>query len=337
MIVNPDDRIVEGWASVEIKDNQGDIVPTQELYKALLKAMDRGLTINDSHSNRIIGKALNFWVEDHPTLKKSDGEAVKGIKVHYKIYNDCEADDTVWDEIKNGMRTGLSIGGLSYKKEMTMNDGTPTRVRRNLYIPEISSVIKPANPYALNDAVNYIAKGENMSDSVEQKVEETIEKKFPQKEEDPKKGEEPKKEEEPKKTEEPKKEESPPQPVAQPAPTPASASTTDVKLDRMIVLLEQLLRHEAEEGETMKPVEKPKEAMCKEEKPETIEKKDVIPPPLPPQTDLSVIAKGEQVPEEEDLAYQIAKGKKVDLRKMEYDAQEKQENKIKEFLKTIKR
>lgn len=332
LIVNPDDRIVEAWASVEIKDNQGDLVPTQELYKSLLKAMDRGLVIIDSHTNKIIGKALNFWVDDHPTLKKSDGAAVNGIKIHYRIYSDCEYDDSCWEEIKNGTRTGVSIGGKSYSKDVQMNDGVPTCVRRNLFIPEISSVRKPANAYALNDAVNFIAKedtkkGEQMPDKPVE-----IEKK-----EEPKKDENPKKDDVPPKKdgEAPAKTEGDEKPPAAAPPAAAIAPGSDGKLDRIITLLEHLVRARAEEANpppAVAPVEKPKEAMCKED----LAKGDVIPAPsLPPQKDLSELAKGEQTGEPDELAYDIATGKKTakDIRKIEEGAQERHDDKIKAFLK----
>lgn len=154
LICNDNDRIVESWVTVETTDKQGDIIKVDDLYKAMLKAQERGIPINDAHSNRFVGKVLNFFQADHPSNKK-------GIKAIYKIFSDYEFENKVWAEIKSGKRKGLSIGGISYGKE-TMKDetGKTVRVPTDIALFEVSSVYNPANPLALNESINYFAKGE---------------------------------------------------------------------------------------------------------------------------------------------------------------------------------
>jgi hypothetical protein len=43
-----------------MKDKQGEITIVDELYKVLPVWMDRGAPISDTHSNRIIGKGINY-------------------------------------------------------------------------------------------------------------------------------------------------------------------------------------------------------------------------------------------------------------------------------------
>ena len=58
--IQGDERFFEGYLTVEIKDKQGEITVVDELYKVLPIWMDRGAPISDTHSNRIIGKGINY-------------------------------------------------------------------------------------------------------------------------------------------------------------------------------------------------------------------------------------------------------------------------------------
>ena len=55
-----DERFFEGYLTVEMKDKQGEITVVDELYKCLPIWMDRGAPITDTHSNRVVGKGINF-------------------------------------------------------------------------------------------------------------------------------------------------------------------------------------------------------------------------------------------------------------------------------------
>ena len=55
-----DERFFEGLLTVEMKDKQGEITIVDELYKVLPTWMDRGAPITDTHSNRVVGKGINF-------------------------------------------------------------------------------------------------------------------------------------------------------------------------------------------------------------------------------------------------------------------------------------
>ncbi len=81
--IQGDERFFEGYLTVEIKDKQGEITVVDELYKVLPIWMDRGAPISDTHSNRIIGKGINYAKTEYKT---KDGETYPAIKITGKIH-----------------------------------------------------------------------------------------------------------------------------------------------------------------------------------------------------------------------------------------------------------
>jgi hypothetical protein len=155
-IIDEDERLVKGWASVEVVDLQGDIVPISELKRAMYRFMDRGGLIMYAHSNKPVGKVLQWEVEKYP------GTDVYGIRIVAKIFKDYPIDDAVWKAIKNGELKGFSIGAQAKEEKRLIKDANgQTRevgVLHDLNLMEISIVKEPANPLALVEEVNYFAK-----------------------------------------------------------------------------------------------------------------------------------------------------------------------------------
>ena len=154
-IINEKDRLVKGWISVEVKDSDGDIVPIAALRKTLNTWMKRGGFIIDTHSNKVIGKGLRWYEQEHPDAKEP------GILLDYQIFDDYSIDDNAWEEIKNNKRTGLSFGGRAFGgSKITKDDysGEYGMRLKALEGYEVSSVDDPANEFGKNVAVNYLAK-----------------------------------------------------------------------------------------------------------------------------------------------------------------------------------
>lgn len=154
-ILNKEDRIARGWASVEVKDSQGEIVPIEDLRKSMSTWMFRGGFISDQHTNRIVGKGLR-WYED--THKKSGKQ---GIVIDYQIFKNYTIDNAVWAEIKSGKRKGLSFGGRATNKPTKKEDsysGETASQLNGLETYEMASVFGPANELSENTMVNYLAK-----------------------------------------------------------------------------------------------------------------------------------------------------------------------------------
>lgn len=148
-VLHSDDRMFKAWATVEVRDNQGEIVKIDDLEKSMLNYMDDFQNINLSHTNKKIGKVLNFGVEEK--------EGKKGIWIIGKILKSLKSCDEVWNGILTGKYTGLSIGAETDER---INGEV---IGANPY--EISIVEKPANPLATIIAINNIAKSDTQNDT----------------------------------------------------------------------------------------------------------------------------------------------------------------------------
>lgn len=163
-ILNEDERIVRGWMSVEVKDKDGEIIPIKDLKRTLNTWMKRGGFITDQHSNRVVGKALRWYEAKHPKTGQP------GIIVEYQIFKDYSIDDQVWKEIRAGKRKGLSFGGRALKQPQVKTDkytGEPAKVLGGIEAYEVASVVEPANQFAENIAVNYLAKSSKTEETNE--------------------------------------------------------------------------------------------------------------------------------------------------------------------------
>ena len=59
-ILNDSDRLFKAWGTVEIKDKDGELLPIDEFKKIMPVIMKRGGVIIDHHSNRVVGKIVNY-------------------------------------------------------------------------------------------------------------------------------------------------------------------------------------------------------------------------------------------------------------------------------------
>ena len=169
-IIDEDKRLVSGWATVEVVDKQGEIVPVSEMKKAMYAFMDRGGHVMFKHSNKPVGKVLKWDIEKHPEA------GVYGIRIVAKIFDEYPVDDLVWNMIKQGKLKGFSIGATAKAKRMVLKEpkkGLPREVGvlHDLSLMEISLVEEPANPLALIEEVNYVAKGDDVSEQIDVKME----------------------------------------------------------------------------------------------------------------------------------------------------------------------
>ncbi len=163
-ILNESDRLVRTWASVEVTDKQGDIVPIDQMRKVMNTWFKRGATMIDQHTNRPIGRGLSWKEETHPKTK------TPGIVLDYQVYDDYSIDDQVWEEIKSGDREGLSIGGRALGIPQIKDDeytGKKGNYLQDIELYEMSPVDSPANQFGKNIAINYLAKASSSDDPKE--------------------------------------------------------------------------------------------------------------------------------------------------------------------------
>lgn len=159
-----DERLVKSWVSVQTKDSQGEVVPIAEMKKVFNTFMKRGGFVIDSHTNRVVGKVLNWGIEKHEKTKSD------GIWADWLVYKDYSIDNEVWDEIKSGERKGLSFGGRAVGGSTVKRDKyskSPANWLQDIEAYEISSVKEPANKFAVNTHVNFLAKSDNNLTEIE--------------------------------------------------------------------------------------------------------------------------------------------------------------------------
>jgi len=152
-----DERFFEGLLTVEMKDKQGEITIVDELYKVLPTWMDRGAPITDTHSNRVVGKGINYSKTE---AQDNDGNIYPAIKITGKIHKDYELDDDIWKKITSGEYKGLSFGGATKadREPITMKDGSIAYALTDLEHYEVAVCEDPAVPLALITTTNPLAK-----------------------------------------------------------------------------------------------------------------------------------------------------------------------------------
>ena len=155
--INSDERYFEGLLTVQMKDKQGEVTIVDELYKVLPIWMDRGAPISDTHSNRIIGKGINY---SKTLVKNEHGEDLPAIKITGKIFKNYELDNVIWEKIKSKEYKGLSFGGATRanRTPMKMKDGSMAYALSNLEHYEVAVCKDPAVPMAIITDYNPIAK-----------------------------------------------------------------------------------------------------------------------------------------------------------------------------------
>ncbi len=141
--VDPDLRMVYGYASTTSLDSQNEKISKDALQKALPDYM-RFANIREMHNNSAVGVA-----------KEADFDG-KGIYIGAKV-----VDESAWLKVKEGVYKGFSIGGKSISK---VNDEIT-----DLKITEISLVDRPANPECVIDLFKAENSDQGNDDSMEKK------------------------------------------------------------------------------------------------------------------------------------------------------------------------
>ena len=70
-IFNEDERIFKTWATAEVRDNQGEIIPIDEFIPIMPIIMKRGGNLMFMHSNKQVGEILNYEFKDKKGRKNS--------------------------------------------------------------------------------------------------------------------------------------------------------------------------------------------------------------------------------------------------------------------------
>ena len=158
----PGCRFFSGFVSTEDLDKQNDIVEVKKAFERISSHIDRGGTMVDTHTNRTCGAFVHVEMGKTRTGKE-------GVIAHSVIFQGEPYYDTVWEQIKKGIdcptcrdvRKGFSIGGFALETRNACDASGCHRDILDMSIHEISICQDPANPEALVQEVNMMAKSEN--------------------------------------------------------------------------------------------------------------------------------------------------------------------------------
>jgi len=157
VVSDPDKRVIAGFASVEVKDLQNDIVPVSVLERAMYDFMERGGVIIYGHTNMPVGRVLRWEIRRHPETGKP------GLWIEAELFRGVIPADQLWETIKSGKVLGFSIGGVGKEEKVKIKTEEGREEDADLItflqLLEISIVEEPANPHARIEYVNYMAKG----------------------------------------------------------------------------------------------------------------------------------------------------------------------------------
>jgi len=155
--VETDRRLFEGYLTVQMVDKQNEITVVDELMKVLPIWMARGGPISDTHTNRIVGKGINY---QKTTFTDEDGTVYPAIFIEGEIHKDYELDHEIWGKIKSGEYRGLSFGGSTKSDRIPVQraDGSVAYSLWDLEHYEVAVCEDPAVPLALITQSNNVAK-----------------------------------------------------------------------------------------------------------------------------------------------------------------------------------
>jgi len=140
--IDPDQKMVYGYASTEKRDSQGEIVKLDAIKSAYPDWFKFG-NIREMHTNWAVGVAKSAEMDEN------------GLYISAKI-----VDKDAWEKCKEGVYKGLSIGG-----SVTERDEDDSTIIKGIELTEISLVDRPANPEAILDVVKANSKPQDDEDA----------------------------------------------------------------------------------------------------------------------------------------------------------------------------
>lgn len=155
-------RIFKGHITAEIIDRQQEFIFVKEVMKIMEAFMEVNPVISDYHSNRMVGKVLNY--------EQSEYKGVATVLITGEVYkkDGITLYDKVWDKVVKGEYSGLSMGGASKEREPIQKDGKMALELRKLELYEIALCDTPANPFAVVESVNKFAKAHGIEKMVKE-------------------------------------------------------------------------------------------------------------------------------------------------------------------------
>lgn len=143
MVDAPSSLAVESWASTEIRDADGELVPIETIENNMEQFIRNGGTVHDSHTNVVIGNIWG-WEKRHNDAYDEDG-----IVVYFNINHDGEVAERARDDILSGRKNSMSIGAEAPRGGYKCDDRGCYIERDVTDLYEISICETPANQSAV--------------------------------------------------------------------------------------------------------------------------------------------------------------------------------------------
>lgn len=125
-IIDSTERRIRGIISAEVLDSRGTVIVQSDLFKALDAMLRRGMApMMLEHAVPIIGEWTKFW---RTKLKiPTTGMVVDAVMGDGQLYRDMYSADQVWEQVKNGELTGISMhSGALRSQGVNMKNETRT-------------------------------------------------------------------------------------------------------------------------------------------------------------------------------------------------------------------
>lgn len=151
VIKSLDERTFTAYISVEVTDQQGDIVPVSVLNTALEKYMNRCGDLLLLHKAIPVGRIVKKVMTVHPKSGKP------AIAIHGMIHNDGTGIfDKVWEQfVSPTFPVGFSIGGHPVRFHYNAREGKVAKIYDEIDLWEVSVIcsldkqkVEPANQFA---------------------------------------------------------------------------------------------------------------------------------------------------------------------------------------------
>lgn len=142
MVDAPSSLAVETWASVEVRDADGELVPISTIAENSDRFINAGGLMHDSHTNVPVGTAWAWETRKHPETGED------GIVYYFNLYRGSDVFDRARDDILSGRKRAVSIGAEAPRGGYKCDDRGCYVERDVTDLYEISICETPANPEA---------------------------------------------------------------------------------------------------------------------------------------------------------------------------------------------
>lgn len=149
VILQEPERIIAGYANIEIIDAQGELIPAEAWREAFTKFManPRFRLVHVFHTDIPVGEVIIEYKDSKNRIWRSHVDD-RGLFVVVRLRKDLVAADRVWDAIEKGQLRAFSISGLALERHVECAGGRCFRVIPRLELHSITICERGANPAA---------------------------------------------------------------------------------------------------------------------------------------------------------------------------------------------